>query len=242
MKHATVVDHQRVAGNGQSSENENIASSQPTEALTTTRLRQLLPTAWDMIRPYWSSEDRWAAWGLLVVVVALTLAMVHMSVLVNRWNNAFYTALQDKNHTAFFQQLTGLSWLVCLIIFFAVYQLYLSQMLEIRWRRWLTERYLLAWLADRAYYRMQLIARETDNPDQRIAEDIQLLVSHTLALFIGGLRAFVTLTTFVAILWSLSGQLTVPIGDHTLVLPGYMVWVSILYAPGGTSLSDWVRR
>ena len=149
--------------------------------------------------------------GLVVVVVALTLAMVHMSVLFNRWNNAFYTALQDKNHALFFQQLIGLSWLVVLIVFFAVYQLYLSQMLEIRWRRWLTERYLRAWLADGAYYRMQLVAHETDNPDQRIAEDVHLLISHTLTLVVGGLRALVTLVAFVAILWALSGTLTVPL-------------------------------
>ena len=195
-----------------------------------------------MIRPYWLSDDRWHGLGLLVVVVTLTLGMVYLSVLLNRWNNDFFSALQDKNAAAFRRQLLQVTWLVGVYILLAVYQLYLSQMLEIRWRRWLTERYLLAWLADRAYYRMQLIARETDNPDQRIAEDIQLLVSHTLALFIGGLRAFVTLTTFVAILWSLSGQLTVPIGEHTLVLPGYMVWVSILYALGGTWLTDWIGR
>jgi putative ATP-binding cassette transporter len=195
-----------------------------------------------MIRPYWLSEDRWPALGLLLVVVTLTLGMVYLNVLMNRWNNDFFSALQDKNAAAFRRQLLQVTWLVGVYILLAVYQLYLSQMLEIRWRRWLTERYLLAWLADRAYYRMQLIARETDNPDQRIAEDIQLLVSHTLALFIGGLRAFVTLTTFVAILWSLSGQLTVPIGEHTLILPGYMVWVSILYALGGTWLTDWIGR
>jgi putative ATP-binding cassette transporter len=196
-----------------------------------------------MIRPYWSSEDRWVAWGLLVLVVALTLAMVHMSVLVNRWNNAFYTALQDKNRTVFLQQLMGLSWLVCLIVFFAVYQLYLSQMLEIRWRRWLTERYLRAWLADGAYYRMQLVAHETDNPDQRIAEDVHLLISHTLTLFIGGLRALVSLVAFVAILWGLSGTLTVPVsGWFSIMLPGYMVWAAILYAIGGTWLTHWIGR
>jgi vitamin B12/bleomycin/antimicrobial peptide transport system ATP-binding/permease protein len=195
-----------------------------------------------MIRPYWLSEDRWPGLGLLVVVVMLTLGMVYLSVLLNRWNNDFFSALQDKNAAAFRRQLVQVTWLVGAFIILAVYQLYLNQMLEIRWRRWLTERYLLAWLTDRAYYRMQLVARETDNPDQRIAEDIQLLVSHTLALFVGGLRAFVTLATFVAILWSLSGQFTVPIGEHTLVLPGYMVWVSILYALGGTLLTDWIGR
>jgi len=118
-----------------------------------------------MIRPYWSSEDRWAAWGLLLVVVALTLGMVYISVLFNQWNNTFFTALQDRNNTVFLQQLIRLSWLVGLTILLAVYQIYLNQMLEIRWRRWLTERYLRAWLAEGVYYRMQFVAGETDNPD-----------------------------------------------------------------------------
>jgi putative ATP-binding cassette transporter len=195
-----------------------------------------------MIRPYWFSEDRWPARALLLVVVALTLGMVYLNVLLNLWNNAFFSALQDKNVTMFRRQLIQVSWLVAAFIVLAVYQLYLNQMLEIRWRRWLTERYLGAWLADRAYYRMQLVARETDNPDQRIAEDIHLLISHTLALFVGGLRAVVTLATFVAILWGLSGTLTVSVGGLSLALPGYMVWVSLLYALGGTLLTDWIGR
>ncbi len=176
------------------------------------------------------------------MVVTLTLGMVYLSVLLNRWNNDFFTALQEKNAVAFRRQLVQVGWLVGAFIVLAVYQLYLNQMLEIRWRRWLTERYLRAWLTDRAYYRMQLVAGEADNPDQRIAEDVQLLISHTLALFIGGLRAVVTLGTFVAILWGLSGRLTVAIGGLTLVLPGYMVWVSIVYAAGGTWLTDWIGR
>jgi len=241
-KNSAVVDHQKSAGSVQSSTDAEGVTSSPTEDLTTTRLRQLLPTAWSMIRPYWFSEDRWVAWGLVVIVVALTLAMVHMSVLFNRWNNAFYTAMQDKDYTVFFHQLFRLSWLVGLTIFFAVYQLYLNQMLEIRWRRWLTERYLRAWLADGAYYRMQLVAGETDNPDQRIAEDVHLLISHTLTLTIGGLRALVTMVAFVAILWALSGTLTVPLGWSSLTLPGYLVWAAILYAIAGTWLTHWIGQ
>jgi putative ATP-binding cassette transporter len=212
------------------------------EVPPTTRLRRLLPTAWAMIRPYWSSEERWAAWGLLLLVIALTLGMVYFSVLFNQWNNTFFTALQDRNNTVFLQQLIRLSWLVGLTIFFAVYQLYLNQMLEIRWRRWLTERYLRAWLANGAYYRMQLVAGETDNPDQRIAEDVHLLISHTLTLLIGGLRALVTLVAFVTILWALSGTLTVSLGGSSLTLPGYMVWAAILYAIAGTWLTHWIGR
>src|SRR5215468_10739683 len=217
-------------------------STNPSEGPARPSLRRILPSAWAMIRPYWFSEDRWAAWGLLLAVVALTLGMVYLTVLLNQWNNAFYTALQDKNLVAFRRQLLRVTYLICIFIFLAVYQVYLNQMLEIRWRRWLTDRYLRAWLSDVAYYRMQLVTRETDNPDQRIAEDVQLLASHTLGLFTGGLRATVTLVTFVAILWSLSGSFSVTIGGFSLTVPGYMVWVAVLYAVLGTVITDWLGR
>jgi putative ATP-binding cassette transporter len=195
-----------------------------------------------MIRPYWFSDDRWAGRGLLLAVVLLTLGMVYLSVLLNQWNNAFYSALQDKDLVAFRAQLLRVTYLIVIFIFLAVYQVYLNQMLEIRWRRWLTDRYLRAWLTDGAYYRMQLTARQTDNPDQRIAEDVHLLAAHSLGLFTGGLRAVVTLVTFVAILWGLSGTMTVPIGNTSISVPGYMVWVALLYAVLGTWMTDWLGR
>jgi len=212
------------------------------EASPKTSLWRTLPRAWALIRPYWSSEDRWAARGLLLAVVLLTLGMVYLTVLLNQWNNAFYSALQDKNMPAFRGQLFRVTYLITIFIFLAVYQVYLNQMLEIRWRRWLTDRYLRAWLSNDAYYRMQLQASETDNPDQRIAEDVHLLATHTLALFTGGLRAVVTLVTFVAILWGLSGSLSVTVGEVSIRLPGYMVWVALIYAIVGTWVTDWLGR
>ena len=212
------------------------------EASPKTSLWRTLPRAWALIRPYWSSEDRWAARGLLLAVVLLTLGMVYLTVLLNQWNNAFYSALQDKNMPAFRGQLFRVTYLITIFIFLAVYQVYLNQMLEIRWRRWLTDRYLRAWLSNDAYYRMQLQASETDNPDQRIAEDVHLLATHTLALFTGGLRAVVTLVTFVAILWGLSGSLSVTVGEMSIRLPGYMVWVALIYAIVGTWVTDWLGR
>jgi putative ATP-binding cassette transporter len=144
-----------------------------------TGLRQLLRTAWAIARPYWSSEERWAGRGLLLVVVALTLGMVYINVLLNEWTNTFYNALQDKDYAVFLHQLIRFAWLAGLYIVAAVYQLYLNQMLQVRWRRWLTERYLRAWLDGGAYYRMQLVAGETDNPDRRIAEDVRFLIAGT---------------------------------------------------------------
>ena len=210
--------------------------------VTVSRLRRLARDSWAIARPYWFSEDRWPALGLLVVVIALTLGMVYLNVLLNRWNNTFYNALQDKNYAVFVRQVIRFSWLAIAYIVVAVYQLYLNQMLLIRWRRWLTERYLRAWLTDHAYYRMQLAGGESDNPDQRIADDVRLFISGSLGLAIGGLRAAVTLVSFVAILWSLSGPLHVSLGGISITVPGYMVWAALLYAVVGTWLTDRVGR
>jgi len=193
-----------------------------------------------MTHPFWFSDDRWAARGLLLAVVALNLGMVYVNVLLNKWNNTFYDALQDKNYTVFLHQLIRFSWLAGLFIVFAVYQSYLNQMLQIRWRRWLTDHYLRGWLADGAYYRMQLAAGEADNPDQRVAEDVPQFIASTLNLGIGGMSAVVSLVSFVAILWGLSGTLTIP--GSSIRLPGYLVWAALLYAFAGTWLTDWIGR
>ena len=206
------------------------------------RLRRVLGDSWALAAPYWRSEDRWAARGLLIAVIGLNLGIVYLNVLLNQWNNGFYNALQDKNQGVFVHQLVRFSWLAALYIVVAVYQLYLNQMLQIRWRRWLTERYLSTWLGGGSYFRMQLGASETDNPDQRIAEDVRLFVSGTLGLAIGGLRALVTLVSFVAILWGLSGSLTIPVGGSSFTLPGYMVWAALAYAIVGTWVTSRIGR
>ena len=205
-----------------------------------TNLRQFLRDTWTLAKPYWSSEERWAAWLLLGVVVAMNLGLVYINVLLNKWQNTFFNAIQEKNADVFFQQLLRFSWLAGLFIAVAVYQLYLNQLLQIRWRRWLTDRYLTAWLADRTYYRMQLMAGESDNPDQRIAEDVRLFVARTLTLGLQFLRAATTLVSFVGILWFLSGPMTLPWLGWTV--PGYMVWAALLYAIVGTWLTEKVGR
>jgi vitamin B12/bleomycin/antimicrobial peptide transport system ATP-binding/permease protein len=207
-----------------------------------TRLRDLLRDAWTVARPYWVSEDRGTASRLLLVVVALNLGMVYINVLLNRWNNTFYNALQDKNYAIFVHQVVLFSVLAGAYMVVAVYELYLNQMLQIHWRRWLTQRYLRAWLTDGAYYRMRFGASDTDNPDQRIAEDVRLFIGGTLTLAIGGMRAVVTLVSFVVILWRLSGPLTIHLGVSAIALPGYMVWAALVYAIVGTWLTDRIGR
>ena len=202
------------------------------------RLSQLLRDAWWLTRPYFTSEDRWPALALLGVLVGLNLGQVYLSVIFNEWNNVFYTALQEKDWPVFIHQMIRFCWLAALFIIAAVYELYFNQMLQIRWRQWLTRRYLDQWLDRRAYYRMQLVNGATDNPDQRIADDLKLFVSQTLGLSLGLLSAVVTLVSFLGILWGLSGSLSFTLLGHAVSIPGYMLWFALAYAVIGTWLTS----
>jgi putative ATP-binding cassette transporter len=192
--------------------------------------------------PYFRSEDRWAGRCLLGAILAIELAQVGVAVLLNSWNARFYDALQHKNASAFGYELAIFCVLVTAVILLAVYQLYLSQGLQIRWRQWMTDRLLGAWLHDSTAYRMQLSADCTDNPDQRIAEDIKLFVSSTLSLGTGLLGCVVTLGSFVAILWGLSNAAPLTLFGYTLGIPGYLVWVAIVYAMAGTFIAHRIGR
>jgi vitamin B12/bleomycin/antimicrobial peptide transport system ATP-binding/permease protein len=209
---------------------------------TMSKTRTFLRDLWALARPYWYSEERWAARGLLAAVVGLNLGIVYINVRLNYWQNSFYNSLQDKDITAFYDLLLQFTLLAAGFIVSAVYQLYLNQMLQIRWRRWLTDRYLEDWTAGRNYYRMQLTDRGTDNPDQRIAEDLRLFVEQTLNLTLGLLSAVVTLVSFVTILWTLSGTLQFTLAGTAVSIHGYMVWVALLYAIVGTWLTHLIGR
>ena len=216
-------------------------------------LRPFLRDVWRLARPYFRSEEKWSAWGLLLSILALRLLLVGMTVMLSFWNREFFNSLQDKDFAAFFELLfvyrrtpsgfmPGFCEIAAVYILVAVYFTYLSQWLQIRWRRWLTVRFLDEWLADRAYYRISLTtdraAIGTDNPDQRIAEDIRDFIDNTLTLGISLLANIVTLFSFLGILWSLSGNFTL-LG---ISIPGYMVWVALVYAIVGTWLTHLVGR
>jgi putative ATP-binding cassette transporter len=190
--------------------------------------------------PYFRSEDRWRGRLLLASVILIELSLVGIDVLVNRWNNRFYNALQDRDWDAFVSELMWFSMLAAAFIVLAVYQLYLNQWLQIRWRRWMTQRYLGLWLDGANHYRMQLLGDAADNPDQRIAEDVQLFVERTLSIGIGLLSSIVTLGSFVFILWALSNEAPLLLFGAEFPIPGYLVWAALIYAIIGTGFTHWI--
>ncbi len=202
-----------------------------------------LAIVWRIASPYFYSEDRWAGRILLAAVVAIELSIVGLNVLLNSWNNAFYNALQDKDWDAFVYQLGYFCVLATAFILLAVYQLYLNQWLQIRWRRWLTETYLDRWLSGANHYRMQLLGDAADNPDQRIAEDVrQFIDAGILPIGLNLLNAVVTLGSFAVILWNLSAAAPLHVFGIKYDIPGYLLWAALVYAVGGTIFTHLIGR
>lgn len=198
--------------------------------------------------PYFRSEEKWTARGMLAAIVLLNLAVVYMAVLLNDWNRVFYDALQNKDAKVFWEQMFRFSYLAFGSIIIAVYKFYLTQLLEMRWRAWMTTHYLERWLSNQAFYRMEL-ARYTqsghaspDNPDQRIQQDLNLFTGYTLSLTMGLLNAVVTLVSFIGILWALSGMLSFTVGGTTYEIAGFMVWTAIAYCGVGSLITHYIGR
>ena len=206
------------------------------------RTSRFLRAFWALARLYWTSPQRGRGLILLATVVGLVLGVVWMEVQFNTWNREFYNTFESRDQAEFFRQLGMFSLLALIWIITRVYRLYFLQMLQIEWRTWLTEHFLADWMRDQAHYRMQLLDRGTDNPDQRIADDLRLFTGGALGLGLGLFSSVVTLVSFVAVLWSISGALTVPLGQREIVIPGYMVWAAVGYALVGSLLTHWVGR
>jgi vitamin B12/bleomycin/antimicrobial peptide transport system ATP-binding/permease protein len=201
------------------------------------RLHFVLHEAWRIAKPYWFSEEKWSALGLLVLVVVLNLATVGLDVRFNYWRNDFYNTFQKFDESGFFYQVWTFFWLAMIWIAVGVSLEFFTSWLQIRWRRWLTNYYLERWLSHRAYYRLQLTG-DTDNPDQRIAEDVRLYIENTFGLTLTLIRRVVSLFSFMLILWSLSG----PIAIGSVIIPKAMVWATLVYAAVGTVLAVKIGR
>lgn len=212
------------------------------------RLFSTLAVIWRLAIPYFRSEDRWAGRILLSAVIAIELSVVWITVMINQWNARFYNALQERQWNTFVTELMIFCALAAAFVVLRVYQLYLNQWLQIRWRRWMTAHYMTRWLEGANHYRMQVLGDAADNPDQRIAEDIKQFIDGgangvgILPIGIGLLSSIVSLGSFIVILWGLSASAPLIIGGQNWAIPGYLVWVALVYAVVGTLLTHWIGR
>lgn len=204
--------------------------------------RAFFRDVWYLTKSYWQSEEKKKAFLLLGCIIALTLGIVFMLVQLNHWNNSFYSALQNYQTEKIFDELLRFTGLAFVYIILAVYSYYLQQMLILNWRRWLTERFIDIWMKNKTYYHLQMFGKDTDNPDQRISEDVRLFVEMTLGFSIGILKAVCTFASFVVILYNLSGPLTLTFMGTQWTINGYMFWASLVYSIIGTYITHIVGR
>ena len=194
-----------------------------------------LSTIWRLAIPYFRSDDRWPGRIFLVCVISTELSLVGILVLLNRWYSRFYNALGERNWDAFVSEILYFTVLAAVAVVIEAYKLYLNQWLQIRWRRWMTKRYLDHWLEGATHYRMQLLGDAADNPDQRIAEDIRLFIEKALSIGVGLLSAIVTIASFIVILWGLSAAAPLRLFGETVRNPR-------LFGMGSADLCDCRHR
>lgn len=198
--------------------------------------------------PYFRSEEKWVARGLLAAIVALNLGVVYMLVLNNQWYARFYDALQNKDQAVFWREIVFFCWIAAAYIVIAILKFYLTQLLQLRWRAWMTRSYLARWMADHTFYHLELArygqqdGQSPDNPDQRIQEDMQIFTDYTMTLSMGLLNAVVTLVSFIGILWGLSGVTSLSLFGTSVTIPGSMVWIALLYCAAGTVITHYIGR
>lgn len=202
--------------------------------------REFLSGLGHLVAEYWKSGEKRSAYLYLAAIAVLTVAAVYMTLLLNEWYNSFYSALQNYDTDALWHGLLVFTGLAFAHIVFAVYASYLQQVLSLRWRRWMTERFLGRWTDGDMYYRMETFSRASDNPDQRISEDINTFTAQTPAFMMGILRSVVTIICFIFVLWSLSEPLTFSVFGTSFTIYGYLVWTAILYSILGTWVTHYV--
>ncbi|MFB0825995.1 ABC transporter ATP-binding protein/permease [Chromobacterium violaceum] len=180
--------------------------------------------------PYWRSEEKWMAWTLLLAIAALNIAMVYCNVWLNQWNGDFFNALQQQDWSSFQRLIAEFAALAFSFIGCAMLMSYLTPVLNLRWRRWQTHFYLGQWLEGRAYCLLELKSYGTDNPDQRIAEDLKAFTATSLNLGFDLISNLATLAFFIAMLWHFSGPLALALFGWNVSIPGYLVWAALGYA------------
>ncbi|SCY87266.1 ABC transporter ATP-binding protein/permease [Microvirga guangxiensis] len=178
---------------------------------------------------------------MIAVLIAINLAQVALNVRLSFFSRDMFNALEAKDAAAFWYQLFVIfTPLAGVFVAIALTEVLLQNVLTIRWRAFLNTYYVGEWLDNGAHYRMQLMGRGADNPDQRISEDLRKFVESTYSLSIGLMNQAATLVSFVAILWTISAGFTFP--GTSYEVPGLLVWVCAGYAILGTWVTHLIGR
>jgi vitamin B12/bleomycin/antimicrobial peptide transport system ATP-binding/permease protein len=179
---------------------------------------------------FWRGEHAARAWFLTIAVLVTLLAQIAAQLGINWWNRVFFDALEKKNTMAIWAAIGWLPLIVAGSALCVTSVVVARFLLQVRWREWLTMRIAGWWIADQRYYRLGFVAPEMNAPEYRIADDVRLAVEPLVDFVTGLLSAVITAITFAAVLWTVAGSISVPMGGSTVTIPAYMVLAALIYA------------
>lgn len=186
--------------------------------------------------------ENWIGLGLLASIIAMELAFSYVAKMFNSWYNEFYTSLQEKNWENFKYYMAYFFVLAFFHIAISVYKFYVNQLLQIRWRKAMTDDFVGRWLAPAQHYRMRMVHGPADNPDQRIAEDVHEFVGNSMLLGVGFFGNAVRLGIFLEVLWQMSISFPMTSFGLSFNIPGYLIWIAIIYAAMGTLFTHLIGK
>jgi len=185
---------------------------------------------WHTARGFWSSKKSWkVAWLMTGCLIALVVGQLIFQYQLNIWNKAIFDALEKKDSATVLHQAIIFVPLAAGSIAVAVCVVYARMRTQRRWRAWLTEHTMTRWLAHGRYYQLNLIEGDHKNPEARIAEDIRIATEQPVDFAVGILSAVLTSVTFMGVLWSVGGSLTISLGGSSFYIPGYLVIAVVIY-------------
>ena len=218
-------------------------SGRPThECIDMSRVVFALRTFLSLALPYFRSEDRWPGRFLLAGVIAAELGLVYVAVAITNWNAGFFNALEKRSWELMSPELVNFCFLVVGAVVTGMAQYYFGQALTIRWRQWMTQRYVGIWMAKARHYRINFVNQNVDNIHLRIANDVFLFIQRTHELGTGLLGSVAALTSFSYILWGVSAMAPLPLFGVDLSFPGYLICIALAYATTGTLIAHFIGR
>lgn len=205
--------------------------------------REVLKRIWKIAMPYWAySKERWGSLILLAVNIFVMVFQTRVGVRSTIWNRDWLNAFQTYDAQMWKQQIVVFLLIGAANTFTSQLNSYIQSWIQIRWRRWMTARYVNYWLEGSTHYRMQLTGNETDNPDQRIAEDIGQFISYTWLYSFSFVQNIINLVTYAMMLYDLSLTIPLMLGGKDWSFPGYFLVISVIWAAVETLITHLVGK
>ncbi|QTK82932.1 ABC transporter ATP-binding protein [Agrobacterium tumefaciens] len=201
-----------------------------TEEAAEARKKYLLKRFWISARGFWSRRGDALAWPFCIGLLAMIGINVAFQYGINVWNRGIFDAIEKRDASTVYFLASIFPPLVLGSVFIVTSQVYVRMRVQRRWRSWLTKLMVSRWIANGRYYQLNLIDGDHQNPEARLSEDLRIATEAPVDFVAGVIAAFVSASTFIVVLWTIGGALTLPIGGVSITIPGFLVIAAVIYA------------